>query len=205
MTEKQENRLKMNLQFFAEKPEVEPVVEVPAGEVITEPVVEEVPPEPVVPSVEETIVSPEVEALTAQVAELTAELATVQEQLAAANSTIITLTAEKESVSTEAATAKEKAQLQEKALQAVVDEKAERIPEPVKLLMPDNLSATEQLDWLIKAEAAIPDKPESTVAVLEIGKPTPVQTDAVDQSGLSVTQRMSNAFGEIFPTFNKQQ
>lgn len=173
--------------------ETEEVTEKPVTETETTPENETV-------EVVETIEQPAetdtaVEALTAQIEQLQTENAELQKQLTEAQEQLATAKTTQETATAEVNTTKEKADNYEKALEKVVAEKAEGIPDDVKALMPEGISISEQLDWLVKAEklSAKEEKP-----VVTIGQPTPVTEKMVDESELSVTQKMSNYFGTMF-------
>lgn len=88
----------------------------------------------------------------------------------------------------------------EKALNSVVEEKLAAIPDNIKALMPDNLSAVDKLAWVEKAAKAVPEKPveEKKEPVVAIGKPTPVQTEIAVDKKLSPMEKFQVAFGDIF-------
>ncbi len=202
--------LKMDLQLFASNEPVEPVVEpntAPAGNEPVEPTA--VNTEPVQASTQSVIEPPEpkpadtekIEALEAKVAELEAENAELKGQVETAAATIAELTEASLTAGEDVAKAKETAEAYQKSLEAIVAEKEKEIPDDIKALMPDNISVTDKLDWLTKAETLKNSKTEKA-GITEIGKPTPVTQQTVDQSELSVTQRLSNVFSETF-NFNK--
>lgn len=98
----------------------------------------------------------------------------------------------------------------ETALGGIVEEKLQGIPEVIAALMPDNLTSVEKLEWITKAEKAVPqekpaEEPAETKVVIEsIGKPTPVPTEtAVDITKLSATQKMLHGIEAFFQKDNK--
>lgn len=138
------------------------------------------------------------EKLEAVIAQLKSDNAELQEKLIAVTAELEQLKASKETVDTEATTAKAQAENYESVLKAVVEEKSAVIPEAVRALMPENITVAEQVEWLKKAEAAIPKQEEKEEdQIISIGRPTPVQTKVVDESALSVGQKLSNAFADI--------
>lgn len=131
------------------------------------------------------------------IAQLKIENAELQGKLIAVTAELEQLKATKETVETEATTVKAQAENYESVLKEVVEEKSAVIPEAVRALMPENITVAEQVEWLKKAEAAIPKQEEKEEEIISIGRPTPVPEKVVDESTLSVGQKLSNAFADI--------
>lgn len=99
----------------------------------------------------------------------------------------------------------EKVVAYEAALDKVVTEKLSTIPEGIASLMPDGLTAVEKLDWVEKAQKAVPVKEETVEqpkqVIESIGKATPVQSAVeVDVTTLSPFQKIQMAFKDPFNT-----
>lgn len=185
----------MDLQYFAENEPAQPVE--PAEPETKVEVQEQQPPQPEVQEEPPAPVKQEkaVEKPDPRITELEAELAALK--------------ADKEKLSeevtgkaTEATSAAEKVSEYEATLKHVVEEKLANIPESIAALMPENISVAEQLQWVDKAEKAIPEKEtkpaEPAVKVEAIGKPTPVQTVETPIENLTASQKLQNYFQAFF-------
>lgn len=179
----------MDLQFFAEEP-AEPT-ETPKEEPVapvenepTEPTVETEPAKPAEPA-EEPAPQLDAAAIAAMVSKAVAEAVKPEPPV------------EPKEIHPDPQVA-----VLETALNGVVAEKLQGIPETIQALMPDNLSAVEKLAWIDKAAKAVPaEKPvatEPTVVVESIGKPTPVETQPVDIAKMSAPEKLSSYFSAFF-------
>ena len=189
----------MNLQLFAEEelkveevPEVDPVETVVEGEESTEQTEE-----PVVEEVKET--NDEVAALRSMVASLAEQITTfISAKPEEPVEEVFETEVEDKSVEQHEAVAPYEA-----ALNTVIQEKLQNIPEGIAALMPDNLNAVDKLAWIDKAIKAVPvvEEPvkEEKTVIESIGKATPVPTETEqDIKKLSAFQKMSKAFEEQF-------
>lgn len=202
MTVKSHYFFPMKLQFFSEEPEA-PVVE----ETVT-PDVEEKPTEEVTEQVEEVAEVtedkpaeplPDYSELQKAFDELTVRLNAMEAQDAARNTeeTVAEVVTEIQDNPEQVAKIAE----YETALTAVVTQKLEQLPENIKALMPDNLSVAAQLNWVDKAEKAVPqqEQPVEKPVIESIGKPTPVPTaPEIDIDKLTASQKLSNYFQDFF-------
>lgn len=208
--------MKMDLQYFSEEVAEETVGNIADAEIIT------VTAEGF--SVKDATIKTEVVGATeteavdeaetgedALLSQLAAELAVIKTELNAIKATTETVeeTVEVEEVPEVKEVSPEIAAY-EAVLETVIAEKAAAVPENIIALMPDNLSAVEKLEWITKAEKAVPqEKPveetvETKVVIESIGKPTPVPTEtAVDITKLSAAQKMLHGIETFFHKDNK--
>ena len=95
---------------------------------------------------------------------------------------------------------KETASKSTEALAEVITAKKADIDVGMLELMPEGLTETAQLAWLNKAEGLQPKGTEEPIkqAITQIGRPTPVTEQHIDQSELTPTQRMSNYFSSRY-------
>lgn len=197
----------MNLQHFAENKETDQeveTVETPAEDVEkvveTEKEKETVEKDEIVetPADKETKADAEtIEALETQIAELTEQLSQAQSENETLKTKVSELETEKDASVESSKEAASKADEYEKTLSVIAEEKEKLIPDNIKSLMPADLSVQDKINWLDKAAGVQPEQ-EVEKAVVEIGKPTPVNEQVVDQSSLSARQKMANAFSEYF-------
>lgn len=124
----------------------------------------------------------EVELLTSELSEAQEKVASLSQELAEKTSEIDDLTSQLKTVSD--------------SLETIVIEKSKNVPEDLMALMPENITATEKLDWLIKAETLKPKEEVKEESITAIGRPTPVTEEKVDSSKLSATQKMAYYFGQ---------
>ena len=193
----------MNLQFFAEEPEVQEDVKEPVDEPAVEPENE---------LIEQTIEEPadqeQLSVPNANYAELQAkfdELAAQVEAMKAvekAEEVVEPVEPVEPVVEVKTDPEQEKKLAEyESALTSVVNQKLENIPDNIKALMPENLSVSAQLQWIEKAEQAIPKESqvEPTPVISSIGQPTPVKTEVeADLKDLTASQKLQNYFQEFF-------
>ncbi len=192
--------LPMNLQFFAEEPEVQEDVKEPVDEPAVEPENELIEPKNEEPADQEQPAVPN-----ADYAELQAkfdELAAQVEAMKAIEKAeeVVEPVEPVVEVKTDPEQEKKLAEY-ESALTSVVNQKLENIPDNIKALMPENLSVSAQLQWIEKAEQAIPkeSKAEATPVISSIGQPTPVKTEVeADLKDLTASQKLQNYFQEFF-------
>lgn len=169
------NKLKMDLQFFAEDP-IEPTVD-PVPE-IEEPITPE--PEVVEPIVEEPI-EPEVitEPNTEELEALKVKLAEAQSYKAQYE--------EAQAFKEKYEKAQTELQGYEESLSKIAESKIEALPEAFKALVPEG-STQEKLDWLAKAEAS---GVLITKEVKSIGGSAKTnQREPMDLEEMSATQKM---------------
>lgn len=190
----------MNLQFFAEETEIHEDVKEPVDEPVVEPENE-----PTEPKVEESADQEQPSVPNGGYAELQAKF----EELAAQVEAMKAIEKAEEDVEevepvvevkTDPEQEKKLAEY-ESVLTSVVNQKLETIPDNIKALMPENLSVSAQLQWIEKAEQAIPKeaKAEATPVITSIGQPTPVKTEVeVDLKDLTASQKLQNYFQEFF-------
>lgn len=190
----------MNLQFFAEEPEVQEDIKEPVDEPAVEPeneLVEQ--------KIEELADQEQPSVPNADYAELQAkfdELAAQVEAMKAVEKAeeVVEPVEPVVEVKTDLEQEKKLAEY-ESALTSVVNQKLENIPDNIKALMPENLSVSAQLQWIEKAEQAIPkeSQAEATPVISSIGQPTPVKTEVeVDLKDLTASQKLQNYFQEFF-------
>lgn len=191
------DKLRMNLQLFADEPVAEPV-----AEPVVEPVVETVPvTEPVV----EKVVEPVTEPVKPDKPESEEEIAGLKAQIEALNAKLTEATKAPEVVAESPELVQAKALLQaeqaqktslEAVLNTVIDSKLEGVPDNIKELIPAKLTVAEKLDWITKAEkSGILTK--SGNPNIEIGKPMnpKAPTSNTDMAELSPSAKMAIAYG----------
>lgn len=89
----------------------------------------------------------------------------------------------------------------ESVLETVIAEKSAAIPENIIALMPDNLTAIDKLAWIEKAALAVPKEEEvkEPVIVQSIGRPTPVpSTTDIPVEKMTATQKIASYFEQKF-------
>lgn len=190
----------MNLQFFAEETEIHEDVKEPVDEPVVEPENE-----PTEPKVEESADQEQPSVPNGDYAELQAkfdELAAQVEAMKAIEKAeeVVEEVEPVVEVKTDPEQEKKLAEY-ESVLTSVVNQKLETIPDNIKALMPENLSVSAQLQWIEKAEQAIPKeaKAEAAPVISSIGQPTPVKTEVeVDLKDLTASQKLQNYFQEFF-------
>lgn len=191
--------MRMNLQYFSE----EPAPQEEEAEVTEQAVAEETVPEKEeeVATVEEasqgenTVLSQlaaELAALRSELSSLKETKETVEEQPEVAE--VVEEVTDTKEVSAEVAA-------YESVLETVIAEKSAAIPENIIALMPDNLTAIEKLAWIEKAALAAPKEEEvkEPVIVQSIGRPTPVpSTTDIPVEKMTATQKIASYFEQKF-------
>lgn len=191
--------MRMNLQYFSE----EPAPQEEEAEVTEQAVAEETVPEKEeeVATVEEasqgenTVLSQlaaELAALRSELSTLKETKETVEEQPEVAE--VVEEVTDTKEVSAEVAA-------YESVLETVIAEKSAAIPENIIALMPDNLTAIEKLAWIEKAALAAPKEEEvkEPVIVQSIGRPTPVpSTTDIPVEKMTATQKIASYFEQKF-------
>lgn len=191
--------MRMNLQYFSE----EPAPQEEEAEVTEQAVAEETVPEKEeeVSTVEEssqgenTVLSQlaaELAALRSELSTLKETKETVEEQPEVAE--VVEEVTDTKEVSAEVAA-------YESVLETVIAEKSAAIPENIIALMPDNLTAIEKLAWIEKAALAAPKEEEvkEPVIVPSIGRPTPVpSTTDIPVEKMTATQKIASYFEQKF-------
>ena len=193
------NLMRMNLQYFSE----EPAPQEEETEITEQAVAEETVPEKEedVATVEEAaqgenaVLSQLAEELAALRSELTSLKETkepVEEQPAVAE--VVEEATDTKEVSAEVAA-------YESVLETVIAEKSAAIPENIIALMPDNLTAIDKLAWIEKAALAAPKEEEvkEPVILQSIGRPTPVpSTTDIPVEKMTATQKIASYFEQKF-------
>lgn len=83
-------------------------------------------------------------------------------------------------------------------LQNIVESKMKNVPEQFKELIPTNMSLTEKLGWLEKAETTgLFVTKEKTNPQVEIGKPMNMESPKVEAEKLSASELMKMAYNTI--------
>ena len=191
--------MRMNLQYFSE----EPAPQEEETEITEQAVAEETVPEKEedVATVEEaeqgenTVLSQLAEELAALRSELTSlkeTKETVEEQPEVAE--VVEEATDTKEVSAEVAA-------YESVLETVIAEKSAAIPENIIALMPDNLTAIDKLAWIEKAALAAPKEEEvkEPVVLQSIGRPTPVpSTTDIPVEKMTATQKIASYFEQKF-------
>ena len=191
--------MRMNLQYFSE----EPAPQEEETEIMEQAVAEETVPEKEeeVATVEEaaqgenTVLSQLAEELAALRSELTSlkeTKETVEEQPEVAE--VVEEATDTKEVSAEVAA-------YESVLETVIAEKSAAIPENIIALMPDNLTAIDKLAWIEKAALAAPKEEEvkEPVVLQSIGRPTPVpSTTDIPVEKMTATQKIASYFEQKF-------
>ena len=191
--------MRMNLQYFSE----EPAPQEEEAEVTEQAVAEETVPEKEedVATVEEaeqgenTVLSQLAEELAALRSELTSlkeTKETVEEQPEVVE--VVEEATDTKEVSAEVAA-------YESVLETVIAEKSAAIPENIIALMPDNLTAIDKLAWIEKAALAVPKEEEvkEPVILQSIGRPTPVpSTTDIPVEKMTATQKIASYFEQKF-------
>lgn len=191
--------MRMNLQYFSEEPE--PQEE--EAEVTEQAVAEETVPEKEeeVATVEEasqgenTVLSQ----LAAELAALRSELSSLKETKETVEEQPEVVEVVEEVTDTKEVSAEVAAY--ESVLETVIAEKSAAIPENIIALMPDNLTAIEKLAWIEKAALAAPKEEEvkEPVIVQSIGRPTPVpSTTDIPVEKMTATQKIASYFEQKF-------
>lgn len=191
--------MRMNLQYFSE----EPAPQEEEAEVTEQAVAEETVPEKEedVATVEETAegentvlsqLAAELAALRSELSTLKETKETVEEQPEVAE--VVEEVTDTKEVSAEVAA-------YESVLETVIAEKSAAIPENIIALMPDNLTAIDKLAWIEKAALAAPKEEEvkEPVIVQSIGRPTPVpSTTDIPVEKMTATQKIASYFEQKF-------
>ena len=191
--------MRMNLQYFSE----EPAPQEEEAEVTEQAVAEETAPEKEedVATVEEaaqgenTVLSQLAEELAALRSELTSlkeTKETVEEQPEVVE--VVEEATDTKEVSAEVAA-------YESVLETVIAEKSAAIPENIIALMPDNLTAIDKLAWIEKAALAAPkvEEVKEPVVLQSIGRPTPVpSTTDIPVEKMTATQKIASYFEQKF-------
>lgn len=191
--------MRMNLQYFSE----EPAPQEEEAEITEQVVAEETAPEKEedVATVEEaaqgenTVLSQLAEELAALRSELTSlkeTKETVEEQPEVAE--VVEEATDTKEVSAEVAA-------YESVLETVIAEKSAAIPENIIALMPDNLTAIDKLAWIEKAALAAPkvEEVKEPVILQSIGRPTPVpSTTDIPVEKMTATQKIASYFEQKF-------
>ena len=191
--------MRMNLQYFSE----EPAPQEEEAEVTEQAVAEETVPEKEedVATVEDesqgenTVLSQlaaELAALRSELSSLKETKETVEEQPEVAE--VVEEVTDTKEVSAEVAA-------YESVLETVIAEKSAAIPENIIALMPANLTAIEKLAWIEKAALAAPKEEEvkEPVIVQSIGRPTPVpSTTDIPVEKMTATQKIASYFEQKF-------
>ncbi|ELU5588594.1 hypothetical protein SCB17_003117 [Clostridium perfringens] len=91
----------------------------------------------------------------------------------------------------------------ETVVNKLVDSKMENVPEVLKALIPDSMTAIQKLDWIEKLEDSgvlktLAEKKEKKDAPnVEIGKPMNVDSPAVDTEKLSPAELMALSYASV--------
>lgn len=84
-----------------------------------------------------------------------------------------------------------------KAVDSIIEDKKNKLPDNMKNLVPENQDAISTLNWLLKAEGSAPvEKPE-----VQIGRVIPVdrtQVNNPESSDMSPYEKMTSAFAQLF-------
>lgn len=84
-----------------------------------------------------------------------------------------------------------------KAVDSIIEDKKNKLPDNMKNLVPENQDAISTLNWLLKAEGSVPvEKPE-----VQIGRVLPVdrtQVNNPESSDMSPYEKMTSAFAQLF-------
>lgn len=84
-----------------------------------------------------------------------------------------------------------------KAVDSIIEDKKNKLPNNMKNLVPENQDAISTLNWLLKAEGNAPvEKPE-----VQIGRVIPVdrtQVNNPESSDMSPYEKMTSAFAQLF-------
>ena len=84
-----------------------------------------------------------------------------------------------------------------KAVDSIIEDKKNKLPDNMKNLVPENQDAISTLNWLLKAEGNAPvEKPE-----VQIGRVIPVdrtQVNNPENSDMSPYEKMTSAFAQLF-------
>ena len=84
-----------------------------------------------------------------------------------------------------------------KAVDSIIEDKKNKLPDNMKNLVPENQDAISTLNWLLKAEGNAPvEKPE-----VQIGRVIPVdrtQVNNPESSDMSPYEKMTSAFAQLF-------
>lgn len=191
--------MRMNLQYFSE----EPAPQEEEAEVTEQVVAEETVPEKEekVATVEEAVqgenavlsqLAEELAALRSELSSLKETKETVEEQPEVAEE--VEVATDTKEVSAEVAA-------YESVLETVIAEKSAAIPENIIALMPDNLAAIDKLAWIEKAALAAPkvEEVKEPVVLQSIGRPTPVpSTTDIPVEKMTATQKIASYFEQKF-------
>ena len=136
----------------------------------------------------------ELETATKTIEDLTNQLTTATEQ-------IVELDAVKKDLATaqsEIEKANNTVKEYEALLNKMIDEKMKAIPEEYADLVPSNMSITQQLEWLAKAEAKNLFKKDKGTPNVEIGKPMGATVDTkIDTKNMSSGNILSMAYNVL--------
>lgn len=191
--------MRMNLQYFSE----EPAPQEEEAEVTEQVVAEETVPEKEekVATVEEAVqgenavlsqLAEELAALRSELSSLKETKETVEEQPEVAEE--VEVATDTKEVSAEVAA-------YESVLETVIAEKSAAIPENIIALMPANLTAIDKLAWIEKAALAAPkvEEVKEPVVLQSIGRPTPVpSTTDIPVEKMTATQKIASYFEQKF-------
>lgn len=191
--------MRMNLQYFSEEPAPqEEEVEVTEQAVAEETVPEK---EEDVATVEEaaqgdnTVLSQ----LASELAALRSELTSLKETKETVEEQPEVVEVVEEATDTKEVSAEVAAY--ESVLETVIAEKSAAIPENIIALMPDNLTAIDKLAWIEKAALAAPkvEEVKEPVILQSIGRPTPVpSTTDIPVEKMTATQKIASYFEQKF-------
>lgn len=169
-----------------DKVEDAPEVKEPEKEETTEPTKDE-------PKNDDTNVTELLKETETKVETLTKEVETLQATNTELSNTVAELKSVKENLDTANTTIKEYEQL----LTKLCDEKVKRIPEELQDLIPSNMTLTQKLEWITKAESKNMFKEKKNVDGVEIGKPIGATTEKVDTTNLSASSLFSLAYNTL--------
>lgn len=124
---------------------------------------------------------------------LTKEVETLQATNTELSNTVAELKSVRENLDTANNTIKEYEQL----LTKLCDEKVKKIPEDLQDLIPGNMTLTQKLEWIAKAESKNMFKEKKNVEDIEIGKPIGASAEKVDTNTLSASSLFSLAYNTL--------
>lgn len=124
---------------------------------------------------------------------LTKEIETLQATNSDLNNTVAELKTVKENLDTANETIKEYEQL----LTNLVDEKVKKIPEELQDLIPSNMTLSQKLEWITKAESKNMFKEKKNIDDVEIGKPIGASPEKIDTNNLSASSLFSLAYNKL--------
>ena len=128
-----------------------------------------------------------------KVVTLTKEVETLQ----ATNTELTATVTELKTVKEDLDTANDKLKEYEQLLTNLVDEKVKKIPEDLQDLIPSNMTLTQKLEWITKAESKNMFKDKKSVDDLEIGKPIGASPEKIDTNDLSASSLFSLAYNRF--------